>query len=171
VKLRTDSIATAGAKRQKTREPRMDPMTPSSAPTPPPALPPRRSGTETKIHTAVAAERPQSTHRTPRQPSAGSAAATGTVDSTLPSPPMETAIPVTRATFAGANHCALALMIAISPAEMPTPTITRARVRVAKLSASANSANPAAVTRLSAACTLRAPTRSSAMPPGSCATA
>ena len=162
-------MATAGANRQKTREPRIKPMTPSWVLRSDLLLP--LWGTESRIQNAVAADTPQSTHSTPRQPSAGNAAATGTVDSTLPRPPMETAIPVTRATFAGANHCALALMIAISPAEMPTPTITRAMTRVAKLSASANSANPAAVTRPNAACTLRAPTRSSAMPTGSCATA
>ena len=119
----------------------------------------------------MAAERAQSTQSTPRQPSVGSAAATGAVASTLPRPPMETAMPVTRATFAGANHCAFALMMAISPAETPTPTITRATARVAKSSASAKSANPTAVTRPNPACTLRAPTRSSAMPPGSCAAA
>jgi hypothetical protein len=46
VKLRTESIATAGAKRQKTREPRIEAMTPSSA-LKPPMLPPRLSGTQT----------------------------------------------------------------------------------------------------------------------------
>ena len=52
--------------------------------------------------------------------------------STLPSPPIATAIPVTFATFAGANHWVFALMTAISPAETPTPMITRARTEAAQ---------------------------------------
>jgi hypothetical protein len=129
------------------------------------------SGTERRIHTATAAEIAASSHSTPRQPSTGRAAWTGAVVSTLPSPPIATAMPVTFATFAGTNHSVFALMTAISPAETPTPMITRARTKPARPSDSANAAKPAAVSRPSVACTRRGPRRSSATPSGICASA
>ncbi len=144
MKLRTDSIATAGPKRQKSGERKTDAVTDSSALSPPCFAAAGFSGTERKIHSATAAAIAHSSHSTPRQPSDGSAAWTGAVVSTLPSPPIATAMPVTLATFAGANHWVFALMTAISPAETPTPMITRARTKPPRLSDSANTAKPAA---------------------------
>ena len=124
-----------------------------------------------KIHTDTASAVPHSAQNTPRQPSVGSAHSTGAVASTLPSVENAIAMPVMPATFAGANHSVLPLMIAISPAEIPTPRITRATMKPVIPEDSANSAKPAAATSISPVCIRLGPITSSATPSGSCTTA